>query len=167
MKKKLIFFTIMFSVALVVSYYLNIFPVVIEAEKYSDLNKLPRKLKEGNRVNIFDDFNFSKGGYSLYIVCSNSEKLGFSKVLFTDEKIVLNQLKDAFELVYTGGDIVTPESCLYLKLEDEIIFKTYIVLDRAMGIQSESYGWLESENSDKLKKAIRQLKQLYYPFIIL
>jgi hypothetical protein len=165
MKKKLIFFVVLFLFGLIISYFFNILPIVTESKALSHTNKLSKELIKGDSVNIFDKYDFNVDNYSLYVVCSSSEKLKFSKVLFTDEKAVLNKMKEAFKFTYTGGDIATCESYLYLKKDNEIVFKTGIVLEGVIGIQSEKYGWLEFKDDEKLKEVFKQLEPIYLPII--
>lgn len=165
-KQQIIILGVIFLVALGVigSYSFRLLPVVVEHRVDTSPSTAP-ELQKGDEVQLFKDYHFDKGNYAIYIVFSAKENVEFPKVLFTDEHTVLNQLKESFELTYTGGDLATCESFLYLLKGDKVVLKMGIVLDEVSGLQSSEYGWLEFKDRQKPLESLKLLSPVYRPYI--
>lgn len=146
------------------SYSIRLLPVVIE-HKVDTSPITVSKLEKGDKVQLFKDYDFDKGNYALYIVFSANEKVKYPKVLFTDQHSILKQVKNSFELTYTGGDIATCDSFLYLLKDDKVILKMGIVVDESSGLQSEDYGWLRFEDKVTLLQCLDLMSGIYCPYI--
>ena len=165
-KRLIIILGVIFLVALGVigSYSYRLLPVVVERKVDTSLSTAI-ELQKGDKVQLFKDYDFEKGNYALYIVFSAQENVGYPKVLFTDQHTVLNQLKESFELTYTGSDIATCESIIYLMKDDKIVLKMGIAIDETAGLQSSDYGWLEFKDREKLLESLKYLSPAYLPYI--
>jgi len=165
MKKRLALLALLFILGFILSYYFGMLPFVSENKLINTTNNSSIDLLQGDRVSLFEGYNFNEEDYSFYIVFSSREKIKFSRVLFTNQKTVLNQIKEAFDFTYSGGDMATCESYLYLKKADKIVLKVGITFDEALGVQSGKYGWLEFKDNKKLRVVLKQLESVYYPYV--
>ncbi len=165
MKKRLTLLAFLFLLGFIFSYYFGVFPFVNENKLINTTDNSSIDLLQGDRVSLFEGYNFNEEDYSFYIVFSSKEKIRFSRVLFTNKKEVLNQIKEAFDFTYSGGDMATCESYLYLKKADKTVLKVGIAFDETVGVQSGRYGWLEFKDNKKLEIVLKQLESVYYPFL--
>ncbi len=169
MKKLIIIFCLIFFL-IGIGYYFRFFPVVINNQIIKTSSITQTIFKKGDEVKLLNNYDFNNGNYSLYIVFNQRESfnIGCHKVLYTADTVVLNELKESFVLNYTGGDIATYESFLYLFKREELICNIGIGIDEAQfGIQSREYGWLCFKDREKLLKSLDQLRTVYLPLIIL
>ncbi len=148
-------------------------PIIIEQD-YSFTQEAPVELAKGDTIKLLDSFDFDSGDYSLYVVFEDITSMRhspwerFPKVLYTDDPVILNGLKETFQLIYTGGDMATCQSYINLIKDDEIVLKQGICLDEINpGLQSSQYGWISFTDSDKILTSFNQLTPVYWPVIIL
>lgn len=167
MKKRLAILGLLLLVGIFISYQFRLLPLVSTGEiKNSDIMDT-LALDKGDTIKVLNQYDFDSGDYSIYVVFSNQEgkRLGFSKVLFTDDVTVLNQVNKSFEMTYTGGDIATCESFIYLLQGDDVVFKAGLAIDNVAGLQSPQYGWLEFKDKQKVLDCLKTMTKSYKPFI--
>lgn len=167
MKKRLAIFGLLLLGGIFISYQFRILPLV-STGKIKNSNIMDTlALNKGDTIKVLNQYDFDSGDYSIYVVFSNQEgkRLGFSKVLFTDDIAVLNQINQSFEMTYTGGDIATCESFIYLLQGDDVIFKAGLAIDDVAGLQSSQYGWLEFRDKHKALDCLKAMTKSYKPFI--
>lgn len=74
----------------------------------------------------------------------------------------------AWNFSETGGDMATVGSRLYVLINDELVFKSGIVLtDHVLGLQHKEFGWLEPASKAEFRKSLSSFKPVYFPVIII
>lgn len=167
MKKRLAIFGLLLLVGIFISYQFRLLPLVSTGEIKNSKIMDTLALDKGDTIKVLNQYDFDSGDYSIYVVFSNQEgkRLGFSKVLFTDDMALLNQINQSFEMTYTGGDIATCESFIYLLQGEDVIFKAGLAIDDVAGLQSPQYGWLEFKDKQKVLDCLKAMTKSYKPFI--
>lgn len=90
------------------------------------------------------------------------------KLLYTEDSIVVKQLINNFTFKYTNSDIATCESCIYIYSNDSLIFESGIVIEPDnIGLQKETFGWIELVRRDEFIDILRKFKPIYQPIIFL
>jgi hypothetical protein len=169
MRKKLVIIVMVILLQLIGiggSYRFGLLPIVSDKEVI-EVKSETQTHKEGDKFNVFEQYDFANGNYSLYLVLSNEEatELDCSKVLFTSDIDILVRVKNAFTVTYTGGDIATCESYIYLLKNDDIIAKMGIALTETTGLQSGTFGWLDFAHEHKVFYCIKSMKRVYKPYV--
>ena len=162
----LVTFTILL-VVVTAAYYFNLFPITLGGNIV--VNKIPKlHLEKGVKINLFNSFNFDEGDYSLYVIFTpeDSQYLGVSKVLYTDDKDILKKAQSVLLTEYTGGDVATCDSYLYLMKEDTPVLKMGLSIHNNIGgLQSSEYGWIEFVDFNGVYNLLHQLSSVYTPIL--
>lgn len=150
------------------SYHWGYLPVVMIGDLPSNEVDV-KNISPDEPFRLLENYDFSEGNYSCYVVWVYYDKVEYNlpRVLFTEEVELLDQLKEAFVVTDTGGDIATCESVIILKRDDDIVLQIYIALDAVSGLQSKEYGWLEFEDRDKVVSCLQLMKSLYGPVVFI
>lgn len=138
------------------------------------LNTKSVQHNKGDIINIFDEFDLNKGKWSVYLNLSLSDLKKLKGVLpertclkLTDVE-VLRKMKDDWKMVYTGGDMATVESSIFIIRDGDIVFNSGIMFNKnTEGLQSPVYGWIEPIEKDIIKKYCKKFKPVFWPVVIL
>jgi hypothetical protein len=155
-------------------YFLIGFPIAVlpysKPQKTTNWNVC----KPGSLVEPLKNMDFSQGKCAAYILISRddfkdlSKAIKKKKVLFTKSAFLLKRMQDAFKFNYTGGDIATVESVLYIFNKDKLVFESPIIIDEeSVGLQSREYGWIEAKNGKKIISVIQKFEVYNYPLLLL
>jgi hypothetical protein len=147
-------------------------PIVLQfknAKPSTSINLKTNQLyKLKDFVNI-DDIKNSK----VYIVL-NSEEIDYLhpniskyKILKSDNVNLINDLFNC-EFKYTGSDVATIQSKIYIYTRGVLVFESGISLDtNSQGLQNNQFGWVEPVKSDKFINIITQFKRYNSPILII
>jgi hypothetical protein len=145
--------------------------LVIPVSSYRSTN-LP--LKVGDKVNFFNNFDFSKGHWSAYIVLNRYDYKDLDPAikkagcLKTTDISLLQKMKQQWNFVYTGADMATVQSAIYIFRDNKLVFESGIVLDKVnQGLQSEMAGFTHTEKPNALTESCAAFKKVYWPVVIL
>lgn len=129
-----------------------------------------KQYKVGEVIKVFQKYDFSQDNWKAILIINEREEIS-SKVplgtyLETNDKSVLNELK-RLEFIYTDSDLATPLNEILLYKNEQLVFRSYIVLDKYnQGLQNSNLGWIKSTDDDLLS-LISNFKLKYYPIIFL
>ena len=144
---------------------------VIPITKYTEKRC---EFKQGDIVNPLASLDLSKGAWKAYLVVSRTDYYHLNSsaknasVLKTANIEVLKAMKKKWMFKYTGGDMATAESNIYLFHDEKLVFLSGIILDEPnVGLQSKEYGWLESTNKDLMLNNLKDFKRVYWPIVFL
>jgi hypothetical protein len=144
-------------------------PFVICLSK--DMDKYSfNELKKGDTVRVLNSFDFTKGGFKAILVIKERYDLSAyipkGKILITHDINVLEQMQKKWIFIYTETDLATVENEFILYQNNEIVFKSGIVLDENIqGLQNSKLGWIISIND--LSVYCGKFKRVYLPLIFL
>ena len=156
------------SFVLFFGYQVKLLPVVIYKSTFSGHFETGKslQLEKGDTLDLFKEYDFKDGNYSLFIVFSRDELESYPKILFTNTPSVLTELKEVFKLTYTGGDMATCQSSLFLLQDDKIILNQRFAINKNnVGLQSRKYGWIQFIDKEAILKNLHKLEPTYWPFI--
>jgi len=162
---------VLFTLVVAMCYPLGLLPVMYYSKSVWRIPTKPdgRTYNKGDKVKIFERFNFDEGGYSLciYMCAEDMHSLRqFSRVRWTDDVSVLNEIKSKLVLNYTRSDMCTPESCLFLLKDGEPVMTIGLAASGCnVGLQSREYGWIEFDNSYTLTEAMQSMSVAYMPVV--
>lgn len=150
--------------------YFIFYPIIIERNGfYSEVMYVANK-KRGDKIKVFDSYNFEEGNWKVCVLINErveiSPNIPFGRYLYTEDINVIKRLKDmSFE--YTGADITTVENEIILYKDNQIIFRSGIVIDtKKQGLQNGTFGWIEDKNHE-LGLIIRNFQLNLLPFVYL
>jgi hypothetical protein len=96
---------------------------------------------------------------------SSDENLLNGKLYKCDDINVLTKLKNELNLTYTGSDMATVNSILYVLKNNKLVFETGIVLEKNIcGLQSSSFGWVRN---NKLIDLFSKFERVFTPIVII
>lgn len=147
-------------------------PLVIElnsSESFTALN-----LKKGLVFKLKDFIKLDKAKKSKVYLVLNSEEMDNLTpevpkwdVLISEDENVINNLLN-FELNYTGGDVSTIQSKIYIYSGNKLLLESEILLDRnSIGLQNRELGWVTPVNRKALIDVFGQFKRYNYPLLII
>jgi hypothetical protein len=177
MKKKLLFWLIgALSAFLIASYLIFGFPLLVfKTSQYSNIGSINDSLKKGDVINPLQKINFTNN-CSICIVISRSDlnelpnsitrkKYNLNKVLHTSDFKTIEKIKDNFNFIYSGGDLATCESMIYIFNDNNLVFQSAIVIGEGhFGLQGQ-YGWIQAKESKTIIEILNDFQS--YPFPIL
>lgn len=147
-------------------YTFGFLPVVFESEEHGmDFSKI-EKDKKFNPLDSIDINN----NCEIYLVYSfddyhSQNKLLQGKVYSCSDKSVIEKMRDHFNFKYTGSDLSTTTSKIYILENGKIKFSSGLVLEKTVfGLQSKKFGWVKN---DKLIPFCHFFKRIKRPFVIL
>ena len=133
-----------------------------------------KQLKKGDKINVFENLDFSKGNCKAYLVISRSDFNDLNKsikkatCLKTTDKVLLQEMKKNLLFTYTDGDVATVESAIYIYCDNKLVFESGIVLDKySEGLQSKYWGWITPVQPNLLSSYCKQFKRVYWPIVFL
>lgn len=177
MKKKLFYWLSGIVLTLLLASYLVFgFPLLVfKTSSPHNINQSCDSLKNGDIINPLQKINF-KNNCSIYIVISRSDlnelptsitrkKYHLNKVLHTSDFKTIEKIKDNFNFIYTGGDLATCESMIYIFNDNNLVFQSAIVIEENhFGLQGQ-YGWIYAKESKTIIEILNDFQS--YPFPIL
>lgn len=166
MKQRILLISLFTTLALLsYAYHIRFLPIVSERTSSLPENTI-QDFEVGDTIMLLEPFRFESGRYELYFsfAASDGQK---AKLLSTKDVNVLNRLKKSMHFTYTGGDMATCESFLYLMENDQLVLKTGIVLGAQAGIQSPEYGWIEPLDVQSIQNELNQLSPRYWPLVLI
>jgi hypothetical protein len=122
------------------------------------------KYQNGDTLYPFKNFDFSGRDWEAVIEIDKDDMMDLSvrvpkkNRLSTTEIEVLNKLKD-WGFIYQQSDMATVLNTLKLLCKGKTVVEYGIVLDvNSVGLQSSTYGWINSFDSSKIFETIRFFK---------
>ncbi len=122
------------------------YPIVFQISKAAQLSHR----YDSSVFNPLGRHKLEEGDWSVYLVIDKSDfekltpELKRYKVLKISSVDVLKQMQNTWYFKPTGGDVATVGSSMVVVHDDEVVFKTGVVLDQNMiGFQSRDFGWAE------------------------
>ncbi len=180
MKKKTYKILGVLGTLFIISYFLLGFPlIVLKPSSSPQLNVDNTSFHKGDTIEPLKQYDFTENNYSVYIVIHRNEveelpafigrkKFSLNKVLWTDELTVLKKIQKEFKFTYTGGDIATCQSMIYVYSDNDLIFQSAIVLEEnTFGLQNQHFGWTPVLNSHQIISVLKEFKPYYYPILCL
>jgi len=68
----------------------------------------------------------------------------------------------------TGGDVATVSSSIYVYMDDNLYFKSGIVIDDSFeGLQSKEFGWVRSVSREMMYNYLKYFKPVNSPVLLL
>lgn len=130
--------------------------------------------KSGQTVNPLEEFDFSDGKWTAFVVFSNDDRpylpagIKNSTVIRCDDKVVLKELQNQLEFHYSGGDMTTVVSRMLLFKNDLLMFDSGLVVEPGMeGLQSRDFGWIENKNPGSLARILSKFQRVWSPLVVL
>ena len=170
MKKLYISALILFFVSTAISFFAH-YTLVIPISK---LNQKDLPLKKGAIVKPFKNLFLSDGNWKAYIVFDKTDLIelpqGIARAtcIKTEDKSVIQEMKDTWHFIYKEGDIATAESSIYIFHDNELVFESAIVIsENSQGLQSRSYGWMKPVRKNVICESCKKFKRVYWPVVVL
>jgi hypothetical protein len=144
-------------------------PILIQVSPDISNSLTYDEFRKGDRINVFNSFNFDDGNYWRASVIINerdeiSAKVPYGKYLTTKNVKLIKKL-NAVGLKFTDSDMATVLNELILYRNDTIVFRSNIVLDsNKEGLQNYKYGWLEVDKN-QFSSIITDFKVTYLPVV--
>lgn len=163
--KKRIFWSALVFIIVVVSFWVGLLPITIDCnEDYLDKIEVV-KGKEFNPLSTID----ISDNCEIYLNISlddiySDQKILNGKVFKCSDINVLIGLKNNFNFTYTGSDIATANSRIYVYQNDKLVFSSSIVLEEGIfGLQSSNFGWVKK---NELIPYFKKFKRVYLPLVV-
>lgn len=146
--------------------------IVIPVAKSGDI--LPvLKLKSGDTVNVFSQFDFTKDDWVAYIVIPPSDfadlnsQIPHRTCLKTTDRNLLQKMKREWRFKMTQGDVATVESVFYLLKNGKTVFRSGIVLDTySQVLQNSVYGEMVPVDKNAMINTCREFRNVYWPVVV-
>lgn len=146
--------------------------IVIPASQSGDV--LPvLKLKSGDTVNVFSQFDFTKDDWVAYIVIPPSDfadlnsQIPHRTCLKTTDRNLLQKMKREWRFKMTQGDVATVESVFYLLKNGKTVFRSGIVLDTySQVLQNSVYGEMLPVDKNAMINTCREFRNVYWPVVV-
>lgn len=129
-----------------------------------------RSLATGDTVNILKGVDLEKGKWKAYLTISRSDfdnlhpSIEKASCLKTEDLKVLKRIQRDWNSIISGSDLATVESFIYIFKDDNLFFKSGIVLDdHNQGLQSPDYGWISPVDSNALIATCKTFKRYIGP----
>ena len=168
----LLFTTLGIIVIIVLLYKVNVMPIV----KDNDVDMqdaLKCTYQKGELVNPLKEIS-KFGNLEIYIFIHRSdlEELPVDfpkrKVLYTNNRRLIEEVIDNFNFTYTSSDMSTCESVICVKSNDKVVYKANILIsENTVGLQSSSSGWIESRNANNLIENFKSFDTVCKPIVII
>lgn len=155
---------------LMVYIYFTYNPVIIrKTETRSSENK--NFVVKNNHIKILTNLSFDSNDKFKAVLIINerenvSDELPFGHVFRCSEKKIIKELNE-IDFIYTGADIATVENELIIYRNDEVIFRSGIIIDKnAEGLQNSDFGWVTTKNGD-LTKVLDKFDRNFAPVVVI
>lgn len=146
--------------------------IVIPVSKSGDI--LPvLKLKSGDTLNVFSQFDFTKDDWAAYVVITPSDfadlnaQIPHRTCLKTTNRNLLQKMKREWRYKITQGDVTTVESVFYLLKNGKTVFRSGIVLDtHSQVLQNSVYGEMVPVDKNAMINTCRKFRKVYWPVVV-
>lgn len=168
------------GILFIISYFIFGFPlIVLKPSSTLQLNVNNNSFIKGDTIKPLKQYDLIENNCSVYLVIHRNEveylpsfverkNFQLSKVLWTDDIEVLKKIQKHFNFTYTGGDIATCQSMIYVYSDNDLIFQSAIVLEEdKFGLQNQLFGWTPALNSNEIIRILKEFKPYYYPILSL
>lgn len=158
---------------LIVTFLYGIYkPFVIQLKSTETFNSV--NLKKGSVFKLKDFIKLDKTKKSkVYLVLNNEElndlnvAIAKSNVLKCEDEYLINELLNS-ELNYTGSDMSTIQSKIYIYSGNKLIFESEISLDKnSVGLQNRNVGWVTPVKNKTFVDVFSQFKRYNLPLLII
>lgn len=130
-------------------------------------------LQIADTIRPLNDFDFTKDKWKAYLYISRDDfkdlHSSIKKVncLKTDDKFLLEKMKQTWTFIYRGGDLATVTSYMNIYKNGLLVFSSGIVLDKnSEGLQGE-YGWIKPIQNNALIHTCKNFERVYFPIVFL
>jgi hypothetical protein len=138
------------------------------------LNTALPKVKPGESLQLFSNYDFSKGDWTAYIVIAPEDFDGLNPLIGkricwkTNSRTLLAQMKKNWVFKYReNDDMATVNSCFYLIRDGIIVFESGIVLDKnSQGLQNSNYGWMQPADGAAFVNVCKGFEKVYWPVVV-
>lgn len=166
MRRKIIYIIVTLLVLYCIAWIMNLTPIVMDfaSEEEKSLN-----IAIGDSLNPIGEFDFDKGNWEMYIKYSISDlysdtPLLKGRVFKCSEREVLKDIQSNLWVRYSGADMTTADSKIYLFKDGVLKFVSGVVADKnSCGIQSMNYGWV---SSPILKTLFHKFEKVNSPLVV-
>jgi hypothetical protein len=147
-------------------------PLVIQLQSNESVGNLD--LKAGSVFKLKDFIKADKiEKYKVYLVLNNEEledlNIDIPKwnvLKCEDEKVIFDLFNS--EMSYTGADVSTIQSKIYIYSENKLIFESEISLDqKSIGLQNRDFGWVKPVHDKDFISIFSQFKRYNLPILII
>lgn len=165
--KKLFVIISLVGIIYVLGLLFDLVPLTIELSAIESHENT--ELDSGESFNPFANIEMIHGKSIAYVVYSwddiqSDMNLLKGKVLYTDEAVVLDELKN-YQFQYTGSDMTTVNSFFYIFVDGMLKFKSGIILEKnKVGFQNSDFGWIDN---NELLNTFRKFKRCRMPVVVL
>ena len=127
-------------------------------EKYNPFEEI----EINDRIRVY--VQISRDDYTIFFNKKNVK----GRIIYTDDVLLLSQLKECSDFLVSGGDMSTCTSKIYITKNNKTIFKSNIGFENNnIGLQSQSVGWSQALYPDKIKHIFLQFDVAASPLVIL
>nr|WP_294783315.1 hypothetical protein [uncultured Flavobacterium sp.] len=162
-------FIILFIVLVLYFFYK---PLVLELKSSEDFNSF--NLKSSSTFKLKDYLKINRAeNYKIYLVLDNEELDNVNpgipkwKVLKCEDKQIVFDLFNS-KLNYTGADVSTIQSKIYVYSESKLIFESEISLDKnSIGLQNREFGWVKPLEDKDFINVFSKFKRYNLPVLII
>lgn len=167
MRKKTFIIGIVF---LSVYIYLFYNPIVINDKETNSFENKNFVIKN-NHIKILNNLNFDNDDMFKAVLIINereniSDELPFGHFFKCSDKKLIEEL-NKIDFIYTGADIATVENKLIIYRNDEVIFRSGIVIDKNIeGLQNSDFGWVTTKNGN-LIKVLNKFNRNFAPVVVI
>jgi hypothetical protein len=125
-------------------------------------------------IPVLEELNFNDGKWDAYLSFSRLDLKELEGIIpkrtclkLSDIRILMKMKKD-WNMVFTGGDIATAESCIFFTKNGEVVFRSEIVVNKySEGLQSPAFGWIEPVKPGIIMQYCKEFNPVYWPIVIL
>lgn len=172
-KRSFSIFITAIAIILLFLIYLVFNPVLLDFSRETE-NNFRSASNAGDTIHIFQRLDFEIGDWEAYIVISQNDDMDVSnkipkgRLLRTDDRALLLQMKNKLVFVYTGADISTVDNEFIVCQNGHVVFRSAILIDKTQeGLQNREYGFLEAKPLGQLSGYCKDFKRVYSPFVVL
>lgn len=122
--------------------------------------------QRGDRISPLKSFDFAQGEWAIYVELSRDDYSELppgvihARCLKTTDSKLMQHMAQTWNFTYTGGDMATVGSGIYVVKDGKLLYQSGIVISRdGSGLQSEDYGWLEPVDKAAIPDALRAFQQ--------
>lgn len=157
----------------VIGYYFDLFPLVIDRQQRDIVPSCTGSVNSGNIYNPLGCLDFSAGNNRMYLVFSASDRMELplrmkhKKVFLCKNNAILKELQSNFQLM-GKGDMATCESKIFVYQNDQLVLcSSFVFTEKQIGLQNSIQGWGEAEKVDKLKELFLKFEPVDRPVVVL
>ncbi|KFF02216.1 hypothetical protein [Flavobacterium reichenbachii] len=158
---------------LIITFLYGIYkPFVVQFKNNETLNSV--NLKRGSIFKLKDFIQLDKTKKSKVYLVLNGEELDDLNIAITkanvlkcEDENVINELLNS-ELNYTGADVSTIQSKIYIYSGNKLIFESEISLDKnSIGLQNRNLGWVTPSENKVFVNVFSQFNRYNLPLLII